>query len=165
MALWMNSSVRLQCLLLCLMLPGAVSASQASDQDANTHRVRQAFTNWQQGKGGVFDLLAPEARWTVAGSSPVSAVYDSKEALMEQAVRPISARLATPIFPTVQSIVADGDVVVVLWSGKATALDQQPYNNTYLWHMTFKEGKIVEVNAFLDTYVLNDLMQRVKPAN
>jgi ketosteroid isomerase-like protein len=62
----------------------------------------------------------------------------------------------------VQSIVAEDDVVVVLWHGRATALDQKPYDNTYLWHMTFKNGQIIEVTAFLDTYGLNDLVHRVK---
>lgn len=162
---WISSAMRLQAFALCLALStNTVSASQAVTQDTNAHQVHQAFINWQQGKGTVFDLLAPDAVWTVAGSSPVSAVYHGKTDLLDKAVRPITARLATPISPTVQSIVAQDDVVVVLWSGKATALDQQPYNNTYLWHMTFKDGQISAVTAFLDTYVLDDLMRRVTPA-
>jgi len=164
MSLWMNSTARVQAFALCLVFSMSTAlASQTVTQDANTHRVRQAFADWQQGKGSVFDLLAPDAKWTVAGSSPVSAVYGSKADLMDQAVRPISARLAKPISPTVQSIVAEGDVVVVLWRGEATALDHKPYNNTYLWHMTFKDGQVIDVKAFLDTYVLNDLMTRVRP--
>ena len=157
----MSSALRPLAFALSLAL--SMSSAWASE-NANADRLRQAFTNWQQGKGTVFDLLAPNATWTVAGSSPVSGVYKSKADLMEQAVRPISARLATPISPTVQSIVAEGDVVVVLWSGQATALDRKPYNNTYLWHMTFTQGQITEVKAFLDTYALNDLMRRVEPA-
>lgn len=161
---WMSLAVRLQAVALCLVLStNTVSASQAADQNINTALVRQAFTNWQQGQGTVFDLLAPDATWTVSGSSPVSGVYNSKTDLIERAVRPITARLATPISPTVQSIVAEGDVVVVLWKGEAMALDRKPYNNTYLWHMTLKDGQITEVTAFLDTYVLNDLMRRVDP--
>jgi ketosteroid isomerase-like protein len=50
-----------------------------------------------------------------------------------------------------------------MWDGTATALDHKPYNNAYLWHMTFKNGQIIEVTAFLDTYVLDDLIRRVKP--
>jgi ketosteroid isomerase-like protein len=160
----MNSALRLHAVALCLVFStSAVWASQSAVQNTNSDRVRQAFTDWQQGKGTVFDLLAPDAIWTVAGSSPVSVVYNNKADLMEQAVRPITARLATPISPTVQSIIAEDDVVVVLWDGAATAIDRKPYNNTYLWHMTFKDGQITEVKAFLDTYVLNDLMLRVKP--
>ncbi|MCE0463630.1 MULTISPECIES: nuclear transport factor 2 family protein [Pseudomonas] len=164
MFIWMSPAVRLKALAVCLVLStGAALASQTASQEANAHRVRQAFADWQHGRGTVFDLLAPDATWTVAGSSPVSAVYGSKVDLMERAVRPISARLATPIYPTVESIVADDDVVVVLWRGEATALDRKPYNNTYLWHMTFKDGQVIDVKAFLDTFVLNDLMVRVKP--
>ena len=155
---------RLQAIaLLSALLTTTTWATEKNAQHSNTELVRQSFVNWQQGKGTTFDLLALDAVWTVAGSSPVSGVYKSKQALLEQAVKPISARLASPIKPTVQSIVAEGDVVVVLWNGEATALDQQPYRNNYLWHMTFKDGRITEVKAFLDTYVLNDLMERVKP--
>ena len=157
----MSSAVRFSAVVVCLMFSmGTAWASEKTTQNVNA--LRQAFTNWQQGKGTVFDLLAPNAKWTVAGTSPVSGVYNSK-AELAQVVRPITARLATPIVPTVQSIVAQNDVVVVLWNGTATALDHKPYNNTYLWHMTFKNGQIIEVTAFLDTYVLNDLIRRVKP--
>ena len=160
----MKSALRLQAVvLLSVLLTSPVWASDTAIQNANTNLVRQSFADWKAGKGNVFDLLAPDAKWVVAGSSPVSGVYNSKKELMEQAVGPITARLASRIVPTVQSIVTEGDVVVVLWSGEATALDRKPYKNTYLWHMTLKEGRITEVNAFLDTYVLNDLMQRVDP--
>jgi ketosteroid isomerase-like protein len=162
MKLSMSSVLRVYAIALCLALSTMTAeASQTSIQQTNATSVREAFTNWQQGKGTVFDLLAPNARWTVAGTSPVSGVYASK-AELAQVVRSITARLATPIVPTVQSIIAEDDVVVVLWHGRATALDQKPYNNTYLWHMTFKNGQIIEVTAFLDTYALDDLMHRVK---
>lgn len=151
--------------LLSALLTSPAWATENAAQPSNSERVRQSFVNWQQGKGTTFDLLAPDAVWTVAGASPVSGVYQGKQDLLERAVKPISARLASPIKPTVQSIVAQGDVVVVLWKGEATALDQQPYRNNYLWHMTFKNGQITEVNAFLDTYVLNELMERVKPGS
>lgn len=159
-----SSLIRHCATALCLLFTTSGAwAVQASAQNANAERMQQAFTQWQQGSGTVFDLLAPDAVWTVAGSSPVSGVYHTKTDLMEQAVRPITARLATPIAPTVRSIIAEDDVVVVLWSGAATALDRKPYNNTYLWHLTFEGGIITRVTAFLDTYVLNDLMVRVKP--
>lgn len=164
MTTWKSLAWRAQVVVLALMLSTTISWASENTQEANTNLVRQAFASWQQGKGTVFDLLAPDAVWTVAGSSPVSGVYDSKTELIEQAVRPISARLATPISPTVQSIIAQDDIVVVLWSGTATALDHKPYNNTYLWQLTFKDGRITQAMAFLDTYALNDLMRRVTPA-
>jgi uncharacterized protein len=97
----------------------------------------------------------------VGGSSPVSATYHSKQEFLDKAVKPIRAKLSTPIVPEVESIVAEGDRVVVLWHGTATALDGKPYHNTYLWHLTFAKGRIIKGTALLDTYVLTDLMQRI----
>lgn len=164
MRTWLKTICRLPAAaLLSVLLTSAAWAADNAVQRSNAELVRQSFVDWQQGKGTTFDLLAPDAVWTVAGSSPVSGVYKGKKDLLERAVKPISARLASPIKPVVLSIVAEGDVVVVLWNGEATALDQQPYRNSYLWHLTFKGGQITEVKAFLDTYVLNDLIERVKP--
>jgi ketosteroid isomerase-like protein len=161
---WIFSTRHYRCVALALaLLSTATWAKEGLAQRTNAQLVSDSFNAWQQGKGTTFDLLAPDAVWTVAGSSPVSGVYKSRQDLLERAVKPISSRLATPIKPTVLSIVAQGDVVVVLWEGEALALDQQPYRNSYLWHLTFKDGQITEVKAFLDTYVLNDLIERVKP--
>lgn len=74
MTRWMNFAWRVQALALSLIFfTNNVWASE-NTQHANATLVRQAFTNWQQGKGTVFDLLAPNAKWTVAGTSPVSGV-------------------------------------------------------------------------------------------
>lgn len=142
------------------LLGDARSQQAAASTASNKELVSKAFADWQQGKGTPFDLLAANATWTVGGSSPVSATYHSKQEFLDKAVTPIRAKLSTPIVPEVESIVAEGDRVVVLWHGKATALDGKPYHNTYLWHLTLANGSIIKGTALLDTYVLTDLMQR-----
>lgn len=130
--------------------------------DTATHNaalVAEAFEDWRAGTGNVFDLLAEDAVWTVAGDSPVSGTYKTREALMTQAVLPIHARLATPITPQVNTIVAQGDDVVVFWDGVATARDGSPYENSYAWHLTLAGGEIIRVTAFLDTWRLHALME------
>jgi ketosteroid isomerase-like protein len=99
-------------------------------------------------------------RWTITGTSVLAGIYTSRAQFLD-AIRPIGARLSGPIKPTVQSIVAEDDVVVVLWRGHATALDGRPYDNQYSWHMRFQDGAIVEVTAFFDTPTLTDLLERV----
>src|SRR5690606_37024601 len=115
---------------------------------ANAARVREAFAAWREGRGSVFDLLHPQVEWTVAGHSPVSGVYRSRAQFMDQAVAPITARLATPIVPRVEYLVAQDDAVVVVWSGEATAHDGRPYRNRYAWHMRLSDGQVVQVTAF-----------------
>ncbi|TDK23777.1 nuclear transport factor 2 family protein [Luteimonas aestuarii] len=147
-------------------MASAASASQtgpgiaASREEANTARVRAAFDAWRAGTGSVFDLLHEDVVWTVAGDSPVSGIYRGKADFMDNAVAPITARLATPIVPQVQHVVAQGDAVVVIWRGVARAHHGSAYTNHYAWHMVFDgDGRIVRVVAFLDTWALDALMQ------
>ena len=126
----------------------------------NKKIVQAAFDRWAKGDGDVFQLLSDDVRWTITGTSVLAGTYTSRAQFLE-AIRPIGARLSSPIRPTVQSIVAEDDVVVVVWRGQATALDGQPYDNEYSWHMRLRDGAIVEVFAFLDTPTLDDLLERV----
>ncbi|AVO54947.1 nuclear transport factor 2 family protein [Ectopseudomonas mendocina] len=133
--------------------------SWASDgTEANSALIQKAFDDWRAGQGGIFQLLADDAVWVVAGNSPVSGTYRTREAFMEDAVKPITDKLATPIVPTVRQIVAQGPHVAVFWDGQATAKDGSRYENSYSWHMQLENGRITRVTAFLDTWRLVELM-------
>ena len=130
----------------------------SDDTEANSALIQKAFDDWRAGQGGIFQLLADDAVWVVAGNSPVSGTYRTREAFMEDAVKPITDKLATPIVPTVRQIVAQGQHVVALWDGQATAKDGSRYENSYSWHMQVENGRITRVTAFLDTWRLVELM-------
>ena len=70
--------------------------------------------------------------------------------------------LKVKIKPTVRNIFVDGDIVIVLWDGEATALDDRPYLSSYSWHMRMKDGKITHVVAFLDGIEFFDIMKRIQ---
>src|SRR5690606_12338188 len=148
-------------LVLALALPPLATATPSAGTAAggNAALVREAFAAWRAGHGSVFDLLHEDVVWTVADNSPVSGVYHSRADFLERACAPISARLATPIVPTVEHVLAQDDAVVVVWSREATARDGQPYRNRYAWHMQLRDGRIVRVVAFLDTWALAELMR------
>jgi ketosteroid isomerase-like protein len=126
----------------------------------NKQLIQAAFDGWAKGDGDFFQLLSDDVRWTITGTSVLAGTYTSRSQFFD-AIRPIGVRLSGPITPTVQSIVAEGDVVVVMWRGHATALDGRPYDNEYSWHMRVHDGAVVEVTAFLDTPTVNDLLERV----
>lgn len=146
----------------CRRSPKAVEPER-SEADSNRAIVRAAFEKWSEGRGGPFDLLAPEAEWTIVGSSPLSKTYSSKQEFLDKVITPFNARLKTPLVPTVRGLYADGDTVVILFDGAATALDGQPYRNTYTWYFTMKSGKVVKATAFFDTRVFDEFWTRVKP--
>ncbi len=147
-------------------MPTAVTASQARPSQASTAAknkklIQTAFDNWAKGQGNIFDLLSDDVQWTIAGSSPYSKTYYGKKQLIDEAVTPLTLRLATPITPKVRQLVSEGDTVVALWDGSATAKDGRPYRNTYSWAMTLKQGRITRVVAFLDMAEYDGVIQRV----
>ncbi|XLX42022.1 nuclear transport factor 2 family protein [Ectopseudomonas mendocina] len=151
----MQKAVAALLLSVSLCLPAWASDNTA----ANQALIEKAFDDWRAGQGGIFQLLADDAVWVVAGSSPYSGTYRTREAFMEDAVKPITDKLATPIVPTVRQIVAQGPNVVVHWDGQATAKDGSRYENSYSWHMQLENGRITRVTAFLDTWRLVQLME------
>ena len=140
----------------------------ASDNDveATNRKVIQAgFDAWRDGTGNVFQLLEPDAKWTIVGNAPVSRTYPTRQEFLDVVIAPFNARLSRRLVPTVRGIYADGDMVIALFDAEATARDGKPYRNTYTWYMRMRDGKIVEVIAFFDTIEFTDLWNRVKPQN
>jgi ketosteroid isomerase-like protein len=131
--------------LLSLGLEVVMNAAVDDVQARNKQAIAAGFEAWRNGTGSVFDLLAPEASWTIVGN-------------------PFNARLSSRLVPTMRGIYADGDMVIALFDGRGTARDGRPYSNTYTWYMEMREGKIVNVIAFFDTIEFTDFWKRIQPA-
>lgn len=140
------------------------ATEKTKDAEArNKEIVRTGFDAWRKGTGNVFDLLTPDAKWTIVGNAPVSRTYNSRQEFMDAVIKPFNARLSSRLVPSVRAIYADGDMVIALFDAEATARDGKPYRNTYTWYMRMRGGTIVEVVAFFDTIEFADLWTRVKP--
>ncbi|MBD2261339.1 nuclear transport factor 2 family protein [Pseudanabaena sp. FACHB-2040] len=133
-------------------------------EQRNKEIVQQYFDGWRNGTRNFFDLLSSDATWTITGTGATAGTY-RKQALLDRVINPTSARLSTPIVPAVRGIWADGDMVIALWDGEATAGDGRPYRNTYTWYFRMQDGKAIEAIAFLDMQEFNDLWTRISPRN
>lgn len=129
----------------------------------NKDIVAHAFGDWAAGTGGVFDLLAPDATWTIVGHSAVSGTYTSKAEFLTSVLDPLNARLATPMVPVVRALYAEGDTVIAHFTASATAADGRPYRNEYTWYLTLDRGQVTAVVAFFDSVAFNDLWNGVTP--
>lgn len=138
-------------------------AADKNIEAKNKEMIQAAFNAWRNGTGSVFDLLVPDAKWTIVGNAPVSRTYTSRQEFLDVVITPFNARLSHRLVPTVRGIYADDDMVIALFDAEATARDGKPYRNTYTWYMHIREGKIVEVIAFFDTIEFTDFWTRVKP--
>jgi ketosteroid isomerase-like protein len=120
--------------------------------------VGRQFDKWSSGEAGFFDLLADSVHWVVSGRSPVSGTYLGKKDFLERSVNPIVARLKTPLAPELISLTFDSSHVWLHFKARARTLENDVYENTYIWKMQLQDGKIIKGTAFLDTYELSILM-------
>jgi ketosteroid isomerase-like protein len=139
--------------------------SNATETAENKALVAESFDRWRAGTGSPFELLLPEADWTIVGSSPLSKTYNSRQAFFEDVIQPFNARMATPLVPSLRGIYADGDTVVSFFDAAATARDGIAYRNTYTWYFRMKNGKVVSAVAFFDTRHFDEFWTRVSPAD
>jgi len=135
----------------------------ASVQETNKALVAASFERWAHGTGSPFELLLPEADWTIVGSSPLSKTYHGKQSFLDEVIHPFNARMRTPLVPTVRGIYADGDVVITFFDAAATAADGMPYRNTYTWYFFMRDGKVTKAIAFFDTREFDEFWWRVEP--
>jgi len=142
-----------------------MSAAEPSVQERNKEAVGKAFESWRGGTGNVFDLLEPDATWTIVGNAPVSRTYGSKQEFLDVVLAPFNARMSQRLVPKVRELFADGDTVIALFDADGIARDGKPYHNTYTWYMRMRAGRIIDVVAVFDTIVFTDLWTRVVPGD
>jgi len=132
-------------------------------QETNKALVSAGFERWAEGTGSPFELLAPDAEWTIVGSSPLSKTYGSRQQFLDEVIGPFNARMAKPLVPTVRGVYADGDMVITLFDAEGVAKDGQPYRNTYTWYFQMRDGVAFKAVAFFDVREFDDFWARVSP--
>jgi uncharacterized protein len=155
---------------LAIAATGAALFAVASRADAQASALNKAaveakFQAWRSGTGNPFELLADEASWTIEGNSVASKTYRTKEEFLREVIRPFNARLRVALKPTVKSMTAEDDRVVVYFDAVGTARDGKTYVNSYAWFFQMRGGRVVRAFAFFDAIAFNDLWTRVAPAD
>ncbi len=151
-------------LFAMIIFSNSDAQNYSSEELSNKEIITKAFQEWQNGNGNFFELLNEDAKWEITGSTPYSKVYHSKQELLDNVIIPLNKKLKVKIKPTVRNLFVDKDMVIALWDGEATALDDKPYRSSYSWYMKMKNGKITHVVAFLDGLEFSDIMKRI-PVN
>jgi len=120
--------------------------------DENKKLVRKFYAASNGGDMATcMDLIADDIKWTNIGSTSLSGTFEGKAELQEKLLDPLFGRLQQGIFTTVHRLVAEDDIVVAQTSGQAQTIDGQPYDNTYVWIIRFRDGKFAEVTEYMDT--------------
>jgi ketosteroid isomerase-like protein len=124
----------------------------------NKRLVAEAFRPWEEGNSRpFFDLIADDVAWTVIGSTPASGKFASKQAVIDQAFGPLLEHLEGPLKTRFIDIAVDGDKVFLRFHSSGVAKTGLHYEQEYCWAMVMRDGRIVEIVAYLDT----DLLARI----
>jgi ketosteroid isomerase-like protein len=131
-----------------------------SATDATRSLVVRAFAAYERGDSQpLFDAVADDVKWTIRGTNPLSGEYHGKQEFLEATYARLANVLKEPVKPRVRRIVVEDDLAVVEWRGRATSIADQPYDNDYCWIMRVADGKIVEVTAYFDGALVEELFR------
>jgi ketosteroid isomerase-like protein len=123
----------------------------------NGELIRIAFGAWEHGDSRpFFRLVSDQVRWRVIGTTPVSGTYHSKQEFLA-ATQALFDRFSQPIMAAVTAVHEAGDTVVLQWEGTSQGVNGRPYHQSYCWVLRLAGGQVVDVAAYLDTALLQDM--------
>jgi ketosteroid isomerase-like protein len=138
-----------------------VSAQAAASTEANRAAVSRSFEAWATGTGSPYDLLTEDAAWTITGNSAAAKTYPSREAFLDEVIRPFNARMQSRLVPSLRNLYAEGDTIIAFFDAVGTARDGHVYKNTYVWILEMGDERITRAHALFDSITFDDLWRRV----
>lgn len=121
--------------------------------------VRKIFAHLEAGSGDQFFAhVANDVDWTVEGTHPLAGRYRSKEAFLANTFTRLNKILPGGTQLHVQNVLIDGNWAVVELRSHATATNGMRFDNHYCWVVRFEDVEIVEVRAYLDSALVQKLI-------
>lgn len=131
----------------------------------NADFVRRIFTHLESGSGEkFFEHVAENVDWTVQGTHPLAGRYRSKADFLAHTFARLNRILPGGTQLHVQNLLIDGDWAVAELRSHAMAATGMRFDNRYCWVMRFEGESIVEVRAYLDSALVQKLIDQCEPA-
>jgi uncharacterized protein len=127
--------------------------------------VRSLFANLEHGNSDAFfEHVADDVNWTVMGTHPLAGNYRTKSSFLAHTFARLNKILKEGVVLRVTDVLVDGDSAAVEMESLSTALNGKPFDNRYCWIVHFSEGTIVEVRAYLDSALVQRLIDENEPS-
>lgn len=122
-------------------------------------QVEELFSNLENGHGErFFEKVAENVSWTVMGTHPLAGAYKSKKGFLDATFRRLERILKEGVVLKVLNVFVEGDSAVVEMRSLSTARNGKPFDNSYCWVVRFENGIIVEVRAYVDSALVQRLV-------
>ncbi len=127
--------------------------------------VKNFFANLENGKSDAFfEHVADDVNWTVMGTHPLAGTYHTKADFLAHTFARLNKILKEGVVLRVTNILVDGDSAAVEMESLSTALNGKPFDNRYCWIVHFSNETIVEVRAYLDSALVQRLIDENEPS-
>jgi ketosteroid isomerase-like protein len=121
--------------------------------------VRSLFANLENGRtDAFFDHVAEDVNWTVMGTHPLAGTYHTKADFLTHTFGRLNKLLKEGVVLHVTNLLVDGDTAAVELESLSTALNGKPFDTRYCWVARFSNEIIVEVRAYLDSALVQRLI-------
>ena len=100
--------------------------------------------------------------WEVKGTGNLSAIYTSKEEYFNKALYQLSQCIQKGATISVLESFSVNNALILELEGNMTTLSGKPYNNQYCWIIKTEQNKIVSITAYLDTLLLERVMEEAE---
>ena len=122
-------------------------------------KVRRLFSYLESGSGDkFFEHVADDVDWTVEGTHPLAGHYSSKADFHAHTFARLNKILPGGTQLHVENVLTDKDWAVVELRSHATAMNGMRFDNRYCWVIRLKDDMIVEVRAYLDSALVQKLI-------
>jgi uncharacterized protein len=123
--------------------------------------VEKLFRNLENGhQDQFFSQVAPNVLWEVMGTHPLAGVYHGKQEFLDHTfVRLKKLLKGGPMLKVSNILIAeDTPIVIVEMVQLSYSINGKPFNNTYCWLVKFENEVIVHVRAYLDSALVQALV-------
>lgn len=123
-------------------------------------QAMELFSYLETGQGDrFFDAVADDVDWLVMPTHPTAGHYTSKEEFLNHTIRRVSKLVHCSLQLKTTNILISGDWAVVELKSTAVANNNVPFTNCYCWLVRWKDGKIVQVRAYQDSFIATQLIE------
>ena len=118
----------------------------------NKKLIQAIFSELEKSNDQPFlDAMADDMQWNWMGSGRWGKSFIGKEAVLAELWSAVRATLVPPYKITARRFIAEEEYVAVEAQGHNVTPEGKTYNNRYCWVCRIVDGKIRELNEYMDT--------------
>lgn len=130
----------------------------------DTQALERLFAHLERGDSDAFFAhVADDVAWTVMGTHPLAGAYHDKRTFRAATFERLDRLVRGGIRLRLVDVLVQPPRAAVELVAEATASNGRPFDNRYCWVLRFDGGRIVEVRAYLDSALVQQLVDENEP--